>query len=527
MNLGRREDRRVRCEEEFARHKLPVRRFPAVDARYLRRSRGFETLGRYAHTFTTRLIIRQAAKEKVSAVFIFEDDVVLRFNFAQILDQIELPPDWGMFYLGCQHQERPEVVSEGLVRVKGALDTHAWGVRDTHFARVAKALSRKERAEDAVHPATDVVLARLQSEIPTYGTFPNLAWQAEEHSDLVDGAYSAYWSDGTQKWAKHVVAGTVAEALGGRAYAPAVEEALRHRSWFRNRALPAGTNTAPPSVSPNATRPPASFGVVPTSLQQGRRFTIAFLFLTRGDVNHPRIWEEYLAPRGNCVRTYGHAAHPEAITTEWLTKGQVRLRYETAWGDISLVRAQLSLLRQALNDSDNEFFVFCSESCVPIRPLWELQRLLEFDRRSRFYFERWTTTETRHPAKADRALQLRRIPHTLCHYHSQWVLLNRQVATLLVEDDFTPHFENVASPDECYFGTVLAMKGFPMATQIAPFDVTWASWPGLGAAHPQSFENVPAELAGQLAVTGCFFARKLLPHSNIGAYGLHLSPGAE
>src|SRR5688572_12527039 len=124
LNLARRQDRRVRCEELFAEQGWKVRRQPAVDARRLQSAHRFQAPGRYAHAVSTRMILRRASLAKAETVFIFEDDVVLHPALAERLAEIELPDDWGIFYLGCQHHERPEIVSPGLVRTRAALDTH-------------------------------------------------------------------------------------------------------------------------------------------------------------------------------------------------------------------------------------------------------------------------------------------------------------------------------------------------------------------------------------------------------------------
>ena len=50
LNLARRQDRRMECEEEFEKAGLQVERFPAVDGRWAQRVRGFQSAGKYAHT---------------------------------------------------------------------------------------------------------------------------------------------------------------------------------------------------------------------------------------------------------------------------------------------------------------------------------------------------------------------------------------------------------------------------------------------------------------------------------------------
>ena len=72
LNLAKRQDRRGRCEQVFEDFGLRVFRFPAVNARYVKKARGFESAGRYAHAVSTRLILRRAMQLKAPAVFILK-----------------------------------------------------------------------------------------------------------------------------------------------------------------------------------------------------------------------------------------------------------------------------------------------------------------------------------------------------------------------------------------------------------------------------------------------------------------------
>src|SRR5688572_1675152 len=177
LNLARREDRRVRCEELFAAQGWKVRRQAAVDARRLKSAHGFESPGKYGHSLGTRIILRRAMLAKAEAVFIFEDDIVFHPALKERLAEIELPDDWGIFYLGCQHHERPELVSPGVVRVTAPLDTHAWGVRAEYFMEARRALTGKYWPRGEWTAAADLLLAELTRRVPACAAYPNLAWQ--------------------------------------------------------------------------------------------------------------------------------------------------------------------------------------------------------------------------------------------------------------------------------------------------------------------------------------------------------------
>jgi len=108
-------------------------RFPALDSRFCRDPRGYENKGRYALALTIRLAIRKAKQLKSPSLLLLADDAILHPNFHELISRIELPDDWGIFYLGCQHTSRPKPLAEGLVKVTRALDSHAWAIQESAY----------------------------------------------------------------------------------------------------------------------------------------------------------------------------------------------------------------------------------------------------------------------------------------------------------------------------------------------------------------------------------------------------------
>ena len=491
MNLAKRQDRRLEYEEQFQLASLEVARFPSVNATLARHAHGYATAGRYAHALTVCLILRRAIRLKAEAVFIFEDDVILNPGFRDHLSEIKLPGDWGLFYLGGQHTEEPRVVAPGLVKATRVLDTHAWGCRAEHLTTIMQALRcvkpqllPMKQPDGTIikrrfRPAADQTIASLQSQIASYATYPNLAWQREEHSDLAEGSYSNYDHTGSQIWYRPQLRGVLAKSLGKRAFTP---------------------RTGAPAALP----------------PEGK---LAVLFLMVGEHADPQIWEEYC--NGDRCSVFCHASQREGLGS-WLCRHQIDETILTEWGDISLVRAQVALLKAALSDENNFFFLFASETCVPVRPLDDLMRLLEVDGRDRFHWLEFEDQLQQDRQKAERAYGCRTIPTHYWRFHSQWVLLSREAAVAVAEDDFTGHFEETFAPDESYFGTVLAAKGYPLEERVAKQDVTWKCWSRGGHSHPETFDEVTPSLAGEILGSGCYFARKFSPLSNIGEFQLHL-----
>lgn len=476
INLGRRQERRFETEWQLLKIGIAAERFPAVDARFVRKNRGYESTGRYALALSQRLALRKAIMVGAEAVLILEDDVVFHPELVERLKEIKLPEDWGIFYLGCAHQKRPWPAGKSIVRTPYALDTHAFAVRAPYFKRVMTALSVKQRKEVGHPLASDWFLADLHGEIPTYACYPNLAWQAVSASDLTGGTYSNYTESGEQQSAAGELIGVQAELWGGTRWKEAVGGLSVHRTP-----------------------------------------KLGLLFLTRGDVNHPEIWREFLDDAGEEVRGFAHAKELESAGS--LEKHLIGEWHDTKWGDISLVRAMLALLKAGLANPDLTHFAFVSESCVPVKSWREIRKRFDIDPRSMMKIEDAGTMKPKHLARLGAVKDL---PVRTMRTHSQWALLSREAAECVTEHDFTGHFAAIEAPDEHYFGTVLALRGYPLQDRVICSGPTWVKWEDDGGFdRPVSLERVSLPTAGELATFSGFFARKFPVGSDIARWGLH------
>ncbi len=203
INLGRREDRRCELEFQFRIQCLEVQRFAAVDARFVRNWHEFRTKSQYACSLSHRMAIRQAKLKRASCVLIFEDDVVLHPFFRDIMERLPLPADWGILLLGCTHVEPPEVVKSGWVRVKKFWGLQAYVVKREWYEMILGEMRTRERTGDDM--AADVVLSNLVDQIPTYSVYPNIAWQADGYSDLMNTTRSPFTIDGQQNRLLHAI----------------------------------------------------------------------------------------------------------------------------------------------------------------------------------------------------------------------------------------------------------------------------------------------------------------------------------
>lgn len=262
--------------------------------------------------------------------------------------------------------------------------------------------------------------------------------------------------------------------------------------------------------------------VADSASEQAAKPVIAFLFLTRGELSHTGVWDEYLNQAdASRHRIFAHTKARDFLRAEsWLLQRQIDERVETEWGGVSLVRATIALLKAAMADPDCTHFVLLSESCVPVRPFDELAHSLWLDPRSRMRVQPWNEVRKWNILKAQHLENLKGIRKELAHFHDQWVCLSREDAELILDRDRTESFEHVFAPDEAYFATVLAAAGRPPLQAVANRPITWNEWKE-GQAHPEEYHQVSARTAAQIADSGCFFARKFPSGSDIGRWGLH------
>lgn len=114
-------------------------------------------------------------------VLIFEDDAVFCDDFINNFEDClcDLPPDWQIFYLGCNNLEPPSPITDKIAKVRKAYTTHAYAIKPEAMRQV---LNHPRSYKDA----PDVVLSYLQELLPTYCCTPSLVTQEAGYSDILE-----------------------------------------------------------------------------------------------------------------------------------------------------------------------------------------------------------------------------------------------------------------------------------------------------------------------------------------------------
>lgn len=245
-------------------------------------------------------------------------------------------------------------------------------------------------------------------------------------------------------------------------------------------------------------------------------FKLAFLFLTIGPIYHETYWQDFF--RGNDQRysVYVHAKNSLPPTSPFKAY-ELAHPVPTTWSNT--MQAQIELLKEALKDPLNEKFIFVSETTIPLQPFDKTYAALMEHSESLFYFVPNPHVHRNVNAFMRQARDLQPIPEKRQYKNSQWVILNRKHAQLMVDDtQYIDIMTRYYSDQEHYPSTFLINKG--LIDEILPQDMTYVEWHVPSAHLPYEFTDFTKyqelQLITQAIHDGYLFARKIMPNAIMG-----------
>ncbi|XP_073281248.1 glycosyltransferase BC10-like isoform X4 [Primulina huaijiensis] len=226
---------------------------------------------------------------------------------------------------------------------------------------------------------------------------------------------------------------------------------------------------------------------------------IACLFIARNRIPLDMVWDAFFRGDGeNRFSIYVHS-RPGFLLNKATTRSpyflyrQINDSIQVDWGEASMIQAERILLQNALMHPLNERFIFLSDSCIP---LYNFSYVYDYimSTSTSFVDSFADTKEGRYNPKMDPV-----IPVDNWRKGSQWVILTRKHAEIVVQDDSVfpmfqwhckkrslPEFwrelslpadaskEHNCIPDEHYVQTLLAQKG--LEGEITRRSLTHSSW---------------------------------------------------
>ncbi|CAH9088149.1 unnamed protein product [Cuscuta epithymum] len=226
---------------------------------------------------------------------------------------------------------------------------------------------------------------------------------------------------------------------------------------------------------------------------------IAFLFIARNRLPLDIVWDAFF--QGDAENKFSIHVHsrPGFLFTKVTTRSvyfwnrQVNDSIQVDWGEASMIQAERLLLRSALVDPLNERFVFLSDSCIPLYNFSYTYNYIMSTSKS-FVDSFADNKGSRYNKKMHPV-----IPVQNWRKGSQWVVLNRKHAKMVVSDETVlPMFQlhckkkplpefwrehpvpadtskiHNCIPDEHYIPTLLAQKG--QGGEIIRRTLTHTSW---------------------------------------------------
>eukprot|EP00347_Sterkiella_histriomuscorum_P006952 403350810 len=179
---------------------------------------------------------------------------------------------------------------------------------------------------------------------------------------------------------------------------------------------------------------------------------------------HPDIWNDFFnGISKDQYSIYYHARNEDSFNLDPSFNAQRVETVPSNWGDMGQVRVQIQLLRYALQDPQNQKFIYVSQSCIP---LYNFTTFYD-----KIMSHPYTMLEII-PNTLNLGGRYPRMTELLKNYkdeeiikHSNWIVFIRSHAQIMVDEEnsiikkFEDVEEPISSPDEGVFGVTLASKG--------------------------------------------------------------------
>jgi hypothetical protein len=233
---------------------------------------------------------------------------------------------------------------------------------------------------------------------------------------------------------------------------------------------------------------------------------IAFLFLTIANIIHEPIWHDFFKGHDSHYSIYIHAKE-EFDNTSVFKQYEMPTKVPTTWENT--MEAQIEMLREALKDPLNEKFIFLSGDSLPIQHFDYVYQQIMQHPLSIFNYS-WNNHQDADSSFYYAGRILKGIPSDKQHKNSQWIILNRKHAIMMVEDkEFITTITQYPCDNEHYPSTFLAMHG--LLHEVANQPTMLTIW-NRGYDHPFTFKSVEdryqAELLTEAMNQSILFARK-------------------
>jgi len=236
---------------------------------------------------------------------------------------------------------------------------------------------------------------------------------------------------------------------------------------------------------------------------------IAFCFLIYDVINHEELWNIFFK-NINILKYNIYIHYKNDIKLKYFENFKLKKCIETRWGDISLVYSQNLLLTEALNDINNEHFIFLSNSCIPLKSFNYIYTYLNT---SYSYFT--MNDESEIFPRCD--LLLNYFDKSLIKKAHQWCILNKIHATIILNNLNINLFSNISAPDEHFYITNIYINNLQNNIITLNHVPTFTNWI-TNFSSPKTYDNITKEELINLLNSESLFARKFSSNCSINLF---------
>jgi GR25 family glycosyltransferase involved in LPS biosynthesis len=185
IHLSHRFDREAHIKKQFNELNLKYQFFEAING-YELRYNGKLLKGEEGIRQTHLQILQYAKTNNLDHLFICEDDVVFDERMLSALEEAT-KNDFDILYLGGNHKEQPYFVKQGLLKVNNTVCLHAVIIKKHMYDLLIRTIINNYDL------SVDDAYALIQDKYNVLCTYPHLAWQKEDYSDIQNKFVKYEW----------------------------------------------------------------------------------------------------------------------------------------------------------------------------------------------------------------------------------------------------------------------------------------------------------------------------------------------
>ncbi len=234
---------------------------------------------------------------------------------------------------------------------------------------------------------------------------------------------------------------------------------------------------------------------------------IAFMFLIGKEIQYDEVWVRFFEYLGKSkYSVYVHAKDKNNTEISPFFKKHLIPSAYTAWGD--LILGEYQLLKYAYKNKANKWFVFISDTTIPLKSPQEVYDTITSETKSRMCYsknmkkatqEMWENSDIRDYVSRNDVRK-----------HSQWLTLIRPHVSIILKNedkvDLWGMRNEFVIADETYFGTVLQHNNQHNIVNVCDTYVDWDRSDNVNS--PYTYKSIEYNHLIDLLAGDHLFARK-------------------